>query len=84
MEVSTTVKARQALRLKQAITRHEEIRRRSGYTVTALARAASYSHPYVSRVESRDIPASAKYRLAVSGLLGVPEDLIFDEGGWAA
>jgi transcriptional regulator with XRE-family HTH domain len=48
-----------------------------GYSVTALASEIGYSHTYVSRVEGGQIPASARYRKAVSKALRVPEAMIF-------
>ena len=60
-------------------SRHEEIRRRRGYTVTGLARALGFSHAYVSRVEGGQVPPSPRYRRAVSKLLKVPEEFLFGE-----
>jgi transcriptional regulator with XRE-family HTH domain len=65
---------------RQTITKHEEIRRQFGYTVTGLAEAVGYSHAYVSQVEGGQTAPSAKYRGAVTGLLGVPEALMFPGG----
>jgi len=39
--------------VRRTITAHEEIRRRCGFGVVQLARAAGYSHTYVSLVEAR-------------------------------
>lgn len=64
--------------VRHSITKHEEIRRQFGYTVTALAEAVGYSHAYVSQVEGGQTP-SPKYRAAVAGLLGVPEALLFPD-----
>jgi transcriptional regulator with XRE-family HTH domain len=63
--------------VRQTITKHEEIRRQFGYTVTELAEAVGYSHAYVSQVEGEQTTPSAKYRGAVAELLGVPETLLF-------
>ena len=64
--------------VRRSITAHEEIRRRTGLTVTGLARVVGFSHAYVSRVEGRDLRPSARYREAVAQALGVPEELLFD------
>lgn len=48
--------------------------------MTGLARALGFSHAYVSYVEGGSRKPSARYRKAVSELLGVPESLIFAEG----
>lgn len=55
----------------------EEVRRRCGYSVTELARQIGFSHAYVSRVEGGDLRPSPRYRVAVAGVLRVPEDVIF-------
>jgi transcriptional regulator with XRE-family HTH domain len=62
---------------RRTITAHEEIRRRCGYGVVALARAAGFSHTYVSLVEAGTLRPSTRYRKAVATVLGVPEALIF-------
>jgi transcriptional regulator with XRE-family HTH domain len=67
--------------VRQTITKHEEIRRQFGYTVTELAEAVGYSHAYVSQVEGGQTAPSAKYRGAVAGLLEVPEALLFPGDG---
>lgn len=64
---------------RRTISRHEEIRRRFGYTVTGLATAIGFSHAAVSRVEGGTLRPSARYRAAVSRVLGIPEELIFEE-----
>ena len=64
--------------VRRCITAHEEIRRRSGFTVTELARKIGFSHAYVSRVEGRGLHPSPRYRKAVAQALGVPEELLFD------
>jgi transcriptional regulator with XRE-family HTH domain len=63
--------------VRRTITPHEEIRRRCGFGVVALAQAVSYSHTYVSLVEAGRLKPSAKYRAAVSAALHVPEEVIF-------
>ena len=65
--------------VRTKITRHEEIRRSAGYSVTGLARAVGFSHAYVSRVEAGDLHASERYRRALCRLLRVPEHLVFEE-----
>jgi transcriptional regulator with XRE-family HTH domain len=65
---------------RTTITKHEEIRRQFGFTVTGLAEAVGYSHAYVSQVEGGQTTPSPKYRAAVAGLLGVPEKLLFPGG----
>jgi transcriptional regulator with XRE-family HTH domain len=65
---------------RTTITKHEEIRRQFGYTVTGLAEAVGYSHAYVSQVEGGQTTPSPKYRAAVVALLGVPEKLLFPGG----
>ena len=66
--------------VRRKITPHEEIRRRCGFGVVDLARAAGYSHTYVSLVEAERLKPSPKYRAAVAAVLQVPEALIFDNG----
>jgi transcriptional regulator with XRE-family HTH domain len=66
---------------RPTITKHEEIRRQFGYTVTELAEAVGYSHAYVSQVEGGQTAPSPKYRRAVAELLEVPEVLLFPGGG---
>lgn len=63
--------------VRRTITAHEEIRRRCGYGVVQLARAAGFSHTYVSLVEAGRLRPSARYRAAVARALGVPPELIF-------
>ncbi len=63
--------------VRQTITKHEEIRRRCGHTVTELAEAVGYSHAYVSQVEGGHTRPSAKYRAVVVRFLGVPEFVLF-------
>ena len=62
---------------RETITKHEEIRRRCGFTVTGLAEAVGYSHAYVSQVEGGQTAPSIKYRAAVVRVLGVPEFFLF-------
>jgi transcriptional regulator with XRE-family HTH domain len=64
--------------MRRSISRHEQIRRARGYTVTRLAQAIGYSHSYVSLVEGGLEKPSPRYREAVSAVLAVPQDLIFD------
>lgn len=66
-------------RRRPVITRHEELRRRAGYSTTGLARALGFDHAYVSRVEGGQVRPSARYRRAYTDLLGVPEHLVFGE-----
>lgn len=66
--------------VRRTITRHEEIRRQLGYTVSGLAEAVGCSHAYVSQVEGGHTNPSPKYRAAVTELFGVPEVLLFPEG----
>lgn len=66
--------------VRQTITKHEQIRRQLGYTVTELAEAVGYSHAYVSQVEGGHTAPSSKYRASVAALLGVPETLLFPDG----
>jgi transcriptional regulator with XRE-family HTH domain len=63
--------------VRQTITKHEETRRRCGYTVTGLAEAVGYSHAYVSQVEGGQTRPSAKYTEAVVRVLGVPKFFLF-------
>ena len=67
--------------VRRTITLHEEVRRRCGYGVVELAVAAGFSHAYVSRVEAGELRPSPRYRAAISKVLRVPEDLIFDNAG---
>ena len=67
--------------VRVVITKHEEYRRRRGYSVTALASAVGVSHTYVSLVEGRKTKPSPRYRKAVSRVLGVAEELIFGDEG---
>jgi len=62
---------------RRTITKHEELRRLSGYTVTGLAGAVGYSHAYVSQVEGGQTSPSAKYRAAVVRVLELPERVLF-------
>ena len=66
--------------VRTKITRHEEFRRRGGYSVTGLATVLGFSHAYVSRIEAGDMRPSERYRRAFCRLLKVPEQLVFDEG----
>jgi transcriptional regulator with XRE-family HTH domain len=66
--------------VRQNITKHEEIRRQSGYTVTGLADALGYSHAYISQIEGGYRTPSPQYRAAVARLLRVPEALLFPGG----
>lgn len=67
--------------VRTQISEHERLRRERGLSVTALAGAVGVTHPYVSQIEGGRIAASRKYREAVSLLLGVTEDVLFDEAG---
>jgi transcriptional regulator with XRE-family HTH domain len=62
--------------VRRKITKHEELRRSLGYTVTALARKLGYSHALVSQIEGGQQP-SAEYRRKVARLFRVPEKLVF-------
>jgi transcriptional regulator with XRE-family HTH domain len=64
--------------MRRTISKHEEIRRLRGYTITALAAAVGVSHSYVSLVEGGLERPSPRYRKAAARVLGVPEDLIFE------
>jgi transcriptional regulator with XRE-family HTH domain len=63
---------------RRAITRHEEIRRRHGYSLTGLAHELGLSHAYLSRIETRRHGASAWYREAVAAVFAVAEETLFD------
>ena len=69
--------------MRRTISRHEELRRAGGLTLTALAAQIGVSRAYASRVEGGLIPASRRYRRAFGRLLGVSERLIFDRAGRA-
>ena len=71
------------MQARAVITKHEEVRRQTGYTVTGLARAFGMSHTYVSRIEGQEIPASDRYRRLVARLFGVRQALLFSEDGRA-
>jgi len=77
MSVTRNKNSRKSVR--RTISRHEELRRRFGYSVGGLAAALGFSAAYVSMVEGGARKPSARYRAAVSRLLGVPGELIFDE-----
>jgi transcriptional regulator with XRE-family HTH domain len=64
--------------MRRSISRHEQIRRARGYTVTRLAQEIGVSHSYVSLVEGGLEKPSPRYRETVSAVLCVPQDLIFD------
>lgn len=64
--------------MRRTISKHEEIRRRRGFTVTALAKAIGVSHSYVSLVEGGLEKPSSRYREAACAVLGVPQDILFD------
>lgn len=64
--------------MRRTISRHEQIRRARGFTVTRLAREFGVFHSYVSLVEGGLEKPSPRYRKAASAILGVPQDLIFD------
>jgi transcriptional regulator with XRE-family HTH domain len=64
--------------MRRTISKHEEIRRLRGFTVSALAEEIGFSHSYVSLVEGGLEKPSARYRKAAARVLGVPEDLIFE------
>jgi hypothetical protein len=80
-DLSVTPDTEKGKTARRIISRHEEIRRRFGYSVTGLAAALEppFSHAYVSRVEGGTLKPSARYRAAVSRLLSIPEELIFEE-----
>jgi transcriptional regulator with XRE-family HTH domain len=65
--------------VRRIISRHEEIRRGAGLSVTELARKIGVDHAIVSRVEGGQTRPSPKYRAAVSEVLGLPEGFIFGE-----
>jgi DNA-binding XRE family transcriptional regulator len=79
--LSVTPDTEEGKTARRVISRHEEVRRRFGYTVTELAAAIGFSHATVSRIEGGTLKPSARYRAAVSRLLGVPEELIFEREG---
>lgn len=81
VERTTPVTAAQRTLEVRLPTRHEEFRRRAGFTITNLARSADVSRPYVSRIEAGKIPASKRYREAFSELCQVPEAWVFDGAG---
>jgi transcriptional regulator with XRE-family HTH domain len=64
--------------MRRTISKHEEIRRLRGFTVSSLAEAIRVSHSYVSLVEGGLEKPSPRYRKAAARVLGVPEDLIFE------
>jgi transcriptional regulator with XRE-family HTH domain len=64
--------------MRKTISQHEVIRRRRGFTQTALAARANVSPAYVSLVEGGLEKPSPRYRKAVSKILAVPEELIFE------
>ena len=64
--------------MRQTISKHEEIRRLRGFTVSGLAAAIGVSHSYVSLVEGGLEKPSRRYRKAAARVLRVPEDLIFE------
>ena len=72
------------MQARQTITRHEQFRRQSGYTVTGLAKTVGVSHTYVSRIEGQHVKASARYRKKAARLFGVREALLFDKDGRAS
>ena len=63
--------------MRREISEHERIRRKRGYTLTALAREIGVSRTYCSLVEGGLEKPSVRYREAASRALGVPEDLLF-------
>jgi transcriptional regulator with XRE-family HTH domain len=65
--------------VRRIITRHEQLRRGAGLGVTELARRIGFDHAVVSRVEGGQTRPSARYRAAVSEILGLPEVFIFEE-----
>jgi transcriptional regulator with XRE-family HTH domain len=67
--------------VRRTISRHEELRRAVGLTVTAVAATIGVSRAYASRVEGGLIPASLRYQRAFAQLLRVPENFVFDEDG---
>jgi transcriptional regulator with XRE-family HTH domain len=68
------------MKIRTIITDHERVRRRSGYSVTGLAKAVGFSHAYVSQIEGGDRRPSSRYRTAASLVLQVPENQLFPEG----
>ncbi len=63
--------------MRRTISKHEEIRRLRGFTITALAEDIGVSRSYVSQVEGGIEKPSRRYREAAARILGVTEDLIF-------
>jgi len=65
--------------VRRTVSAHEQIRRRAGLTITALAERSGYSRPYVSLVEGGLQKPSARYRATIAKALDVPEELIFGQ-----
>lgn len=64
--------------MRRTISKHEELRRMRGFTITALAEEIGVSRSYVSLVEGGLEKPSRRYRKAAARVLRVPDDLIFD------
>ncbi len=64
------------------VTEHERARRTRGLGVVSLGTKVDVSHAYVSRIEGGRVPASAAYRRKVAKILGLPEDILFDDKGF--
>jgi transcriptional regulator with XRE-family HTH domain len=64
---------------RRSISRHEELRRQFGFTVTELADRVEFSHAYVSMVEGGTRKPSPRYRRKVAECLEIPEARIFPE-----
>lgn len=64
--------------MRRTISKHEQIRRQRGFTITALAQAIGVSHSYVSLVEGGFEKGSPRYRKAAARVLRVPEDFLFE------
>lgn len=65
--------------VRRTISRHEELRRQLGLSVTDLAARLGYSHAWVSMVEGGQVTPSAKYRRRVAKFFRVPEEIVFPE-----
>jgi transcriptional regulator with XRE-family HTH domain len=64
--------------VRRRITKHEEIRRARGLSVTRLADITGFSGAYVSQIESGK-RASPRYRRAACSALGVPQEVLFPD-----
>lgn len=67
---------------RSRISQHEVLRRQRALMNKDVAEAVPCSPAYVSLIEGGLKAASPRYRKAISRLLRVPEDVIFDEDGW--